>query len=53
VFATRMQTTVAQHPPRGARREQQSEPPITLWIQNEAIEAWDIELTPMEAFHAP
>jgi len=24
---------------------------LTLWVQNEAIEAWNIELTPIEAFH--
>ncbi len=23
---------------------------LTLWVQDEAIEAWDIELTPIEAF---
>ncbi|MCD6284649.1 MAG: DUF5107 domain-containing protein [Anaerolineae bacterium] len=24
---------------------------LTLWVQNRAVEAWDIELTPIEAFH--
>ncbi len=24
---------------------------LTLWVQDEAIEAWDIELSPIEAFH--
>jgi len=24
---------------------------LTLWIHNEAIEAWNIDLTPIEAFH--
>ncbi|MCJ7551240.1 MAG: hypothetical protein MUQ30_16320 [Anaerolineae bacterium] len=24
---------------------------LPLWIQDEAMETWDIELTPVEAFH--